>query len=534
MIIKKPYAFMIKHFRLIHLVLSLLLAFLVYKTSALFKFFNDYANNGYYTYSNNLVSSYINLFMFISVILVILIAGFVFLLMRWKKKSRTIYLSTIIFYLVFFFALFFYFNLFNTILNKTLDIKLVRAYRDIITLLYFPQYIFLVVSVVRAIGFNIKKFDFKKDLEDLDISEEDAEEIEITFGQNSYKYKRSIRKLFRELRYYIVENKYFFMLICSGISLVIILTIFIGINKTKTYRETKAFNIDGVIFKVNESYITNIDYRGNVIDKDKKYLIINTSMENTNIGKVNVDTKNLQLVISDKYYYPTYSKNDYFIDLGEGYNRNTLYSGDIKDYLLVYEIPNDIQVVNPLFRLINNVSIVKGELQANTMNVKLKPIDYIKIEDNKVFSIGDIIGLEESTLSDSEFLVSSYQISDEFIENYSYCISECYNGKKIIQASTLGKGKRTIIKFETNETINEDLYINRYLTSSANFIKLFGSLNYKIDNKVINSYFSIKDLGNIKTNNVYVEVPEEIKNASDIYLTISIRNRKYIINLKNS
>ena len=534
MIIKKPYAFMIKHFRLIHLIFSVLLAFLVFKTSSMFKFFNDYAKNGYYAYSNNLVSSYINLFMFLTIILIILIAGFVYLLMRWKKKARTFYIVTICYYLVLFFGLFFYFNIFNTILNTTLDIKVVRAYRDIIALLYFPQYIFLIFSIIRAIGFDIKKFDFKKDLVDLDISEEDAEEIEITFGQNSYKYKRKLRKMFRELKYYALENKFFFGLICGTLTLILILAIFIGLNKTKNYRETQLFNVNGVVFKVKESYITNLDYSGKVIDEEKKYFILNVSMENTNIGKVNLDTKNLQLVINDKHYYPTYSKNDYFVDLGEGYNRNTLYSGDIKEYLLVYELPNDIKIKNPLFRLVNSVSVVKGELQANTMNVKLKPIEYFNISENEVFNIGDVIGLDESTLLESEFVIKSYQIGDSFTENYNYCINECYDGKKIIQANTLGKGKRTILKLETNQTIAEELYINRYLTNNSNFINLFGTLNYKINNQDKSVSLLVKDLGKIKTNNVYIEIPDEIKNATDIYLTISIRTKKYVINLKNS
>ena len=502
MIIKKPYAFMIKHFRLIHLILVVLLSFLAYKTNAIFTFFSDYAKNGYYSYTNNLVSSYINLYMFIGIILIILVSSFMYLLMRWKKKSRTFYISLIGYYLVLFFGLLFYFNLFNTILNKTLDIKTVRVYRDIIALLYFPQFFFLIYSIIRAIGFDIKKFDFKKDLEDLDISEEDAEEVEITFGQNAYKYKRKARRTFREFKYYVLENKFFFSIICGGASLVLILMIFIGINRRQNYKESQFFNVNGVVFKVKESYLSSIDYKGK---QDSKTIV-----------------------------KPTYSKNDYFIDLGEGYNRNTLYSGDIREYLLIYEVPYNSNFKDPVFRMIGSVNVVKGEIQASTMNVKLKPKEYITISKSEAYSVGEAVDLTNSTLGNSEFMIKSYQIGDQFEENYDYCLTECYKGKKIIVPDTLGKYSRTLIKLEVETSIDEDLYINRYITNNSNFISIFGKVIYKVNGIDTIETFKVKDLGKIDTKNVYLEINDEIKNATQIKLIMSIRDKKYTINLKNS
>lgn len=531
MIIKKPYAFMIKHFRLIHMIISVLLIFLAYKTNSIYAFFSDYAKNEFYTYTSSL-TSYINLYMFIAIILVILISSFVYLLMRWKKKSRTFYISIIIYYLVLFFAYLVYFNLFASILNKSLDIKTVRVYRDIMALLYFPQYFFIIYSLIRGIGFDIKKFDFKKDLEDLDISEEDYEEVEITFGKNNYKYKRKFRRIIRELKYYVLENKFFFFLISGCASLILVLVIVIGINKVKSYKETEFFSVEGVVFKVKESFITSLDYKGNLINEDKKYFIISVSMENTNIGKVNLDTKNLQLVIDDKYYYPTYSKNDYFIDLGEGYNRNTLYSGDVKEYLLVYEVPYNTNVKNPLFRMVGTVSVIKGEIKASTMNVKLKPKEYLSVTKSEVFSVGEKIDLDNSTLFDSSVTVNSYEVSDSFVLNYDYCIDECFSGKKIINADALGIGSRTILKIELDSNISEELYVNKYLSNNSDFISLFGNIIYNVNDSNVVDIIKIKDLGNVKTNNVYIEVSNKIKKASSINLLISIRNKKYSVVLK--
>ena len=215
MIIKKPYAFLIKHFRSIHLILSALVLYLLIKTHNIFKFFNDYANQGFYNYTENLISSHINFYMFICSLLIILAALFIYLLMKWKKKSTGFYITFIGYYFLLFIIFIIYFNALGNVTEGVLTVRSVRAYRDIILIFYVPQFIFLIISIVRAIGFDIKKFDFKKDLEDLDIAEEDQEEIEVTLGSQGYKIKRWFRKSIREFSYYIRENKFFFGVICA-------------------------------------------------------------------------------------------------------------------------------------------------------------------------------------------------------------------------------------------------------------------------------------------------------------------------------
>ena len=48
MILRKPYAFLIRHFKLIHLILTVLLAYILYKTNKLLSFFNQYLSSGKY------------------------------------------------------------------------------------------------------------------------------------------------------------------------------------------------------------------------------------------------------------------------------------------------------------------------------------------------------------------------------------------------------------------------------------------------------------------------------------------------------
>ena len=50
MVLRKPYAFLIKKFRLIHLVLSFLIGFILYRSVLIVKFFIEYIKNiCYYT-----------------------------------------------------------------------------------------------------------------------------------------------------------------------------------------------------------------------------------------------------------------------------------------------------------------------------------------------------------------------------------------------------------------------------------------------------------------------------------------------------
>ena len=121
----------------------------------------------------------------------------------------------------------------------------------------------------------------------------------------------------------------------------------------KTYKESEYFNIDGIIFKVTESFITDVDLNGNIINEEKNYILVNLNIENTNKVKSSLSVDTLRLRVDGENYYPIYSKNDYFIDLGEGYYKNTLYAGQTYDYLLVYEIPSNSDYNDAILKVKN-------------------------------------------------------------------------------------------------------------------------------------------------------------------------------------
>lgn len=532
MIVKKPYAFLIKNFKLIHLVLSLLMLFILIKSNNVFVFFNDYANNGYYTLSSDM-NSYIDIYMFIIIIFIMMFTSFIYLLLRWKQKSRKLYIFTLLYYFILMISLLYFFNVFRNIIDVTLDTKVIRAYRDITLLMYFPQYIFLLLYSFRATGFNIKKFDFKKDLLDLDIEDKDEEEIEIVFNDNSYKVKRYFRKQLREFKYYVVENKMIIFVIILFIIIGIGVTVYINYsNRTPMFTESEYFDINSIRIKVDESYITNVDYNGKLINNNYNYLIVNTLMQNTDIYKTTIDTSIIRLRIDNTNYYPVNSKNDYFKDLGEGYSKNVLFPSETNNYLLIYEIPRNADYKNATLRLVNSIKVNNDNIDAKYKDVRLSPINYIDTIEKENNNIGDIVVLDDSSLKTSEIQIESYNIDKEFTETFTYCASECLIGTKVIKPSLVGNADSLILKLNMNISLNDSLYINKYIKSNSDFIDYFASINYTINGKKKTLKLNSVNLNNIETNNVYVEINKEIQNATDVYISFNIRNVTYKINLK--
>ncbi|MDD2505678.1 MAG: hypothetical protein PHF21_05395, partial [Bacilli bacterium] len=66
----------------------------------------------------------------------------------------------------------------NSIGEASLTQRSSLAYRDFFIILSLPQYYFLIMSIIRGIGFDVRKFNFTKDLEELEIKSEDDEEFE--------------------------------------------------------------------------------------------------------------------------------------------------------------------------------------------------------------------------------------------------------------------------------------------------------------------------------------------------------------------
>lgn len=529
MILKKPYAFLIKYFKLIHLGLVLLLCYIAYKTSSVLSFFIQYINNDY-TIRNtyNLAFKYTPLFLFIVVLLVIIVLGAMYWLLFHKKKPTKLYLFLLVYYTIIFFSLFYLQGVFNSFAEVLVTAKTARAIRDFAILFLIPQFVFILIIFLRAVGFDVKKFDFKSDIKELNLSAEDAEEFELNFKFDSYKIKKNLHRISREFGYYVKENK--FVVICISVVVTITLGYFIISNihhdYDKTYHLKDKISYHNSSIIINDAIITNLDYRGNVIN-GKYYLVINTSIQNKNGQVYNVDYNEFKVKVGNKLLTPIISLGNKFLDFSYYYVAAVIPPNTLRNITLVYEL--DRADINYNMKMVLNNGTVKQKKEEiiKYIYVNLKP----KIKDNvelvKSYNLNDRISLEDTYLNASEIAFQSYEIK----KTYFYQKEEGVNDVVTAGLSNAW-GKLTLLIVQTNLTLDNDTMYYKQYNSLSSFAENFVSVQYKIGDQIYTNLSRNVTPGNANSF-IALEVPEQIKEASIIQLLITIRDKKYIVNLKS-
>ena len=131
MIIKKPYGFLIKHFKLIHMLLLVPTLYLLLNFGDISKFFTAYVANNYKTFEVTVAGTYITLITYLAIIVLILSNAIIFLLMRSKKKSTLVYGFSIIYYIILLILTVVFYSTLNSIDTSTLDATIVNFVADV-------------------------------------------------------------------------------------------------------------------------------------------------------------------------------------------------------------------------------------------------------------------------------------------------------------------------------------------------------------------------------------------------------------------
>lgn len=526
MIIKKPYAFMIKHFRIIHLVLLLPMLYLITQTKQIIEFFRTYVANGYLLSSSNVLQSlssdYINIFMYLAII--ILIGSFITIsiLLQQKEKPTKFYNITIVYYIAIFILLTASFSVFKAIEDDTIANTFVNIIRDLATIVHYSQYIFVIFTAIRGIGFNIKKFNFKSDLDELEISSEDSEEVEFLIGGDTYKLKRTIRRFFRELSYYYKENKFIFTVII--VVIILIIGNIIYTNRTiyqRVYRENESLAFGNLNIRITDSYISNLSQNGKVIKDGKYYVIIKIDITNRYEENLQLSYSNLALVGDRVYETPDITAGNYFVDYGDPYRDAYIKGNDTSSYVIAYEIDaSDIR---------KNFHLEAYSGYGNTNKININPT---LINDNirtTFINEGMNISLSNTNLGQSEFAIIDYELTDFFSYNYENCLTEnnCLLSTDYIRPDT---NLNTLLVLDYNLVLDSSsLYLSSPKTYRS-FFRDFVEIEYSIDDK---DYTAIANLLNPSsyTDKAVLAVPRTINNADTINIVVTIRNVAYSIKL---
>ena len=101
MILRKPYAFLIKHFKMIHLFLIACIIYVTFKTWKILDFFNQYIDNGQVlNVIEDITNNYVDSILIFVNLLIIVGSAIIFYLMRHKKKPVLFYIYVFISYSV--------------------------------------------------------------------------------------------------------------------------------------------------------------------------------------------------------------------------------------------------------------------------------------------------------------------------------------------------------------------------------------------------------------------------------------------------
>ena len=530
MIIKKPYGFLIKYFKIIHFLLLVPTLFLLLNFSDVARFFSEYVAQDYRTFEQGVATSYITPITYIALVVLILINAIIFLLMKSKKKSTIVYLFGTLYYVVLLILAIVFSSILGGVGTSTFDPSLVDFVKDIAYFIPYPSYVLLVAYAMKAIGFNIKTMRIEHNL-DLHVEDEDEEEIELKVNSDSYETKRRIVHILRELKYYILENKFVFA--CFGVLALILTGIAIYMQVevyNKNYKLYQAFVLNDFNVSVKESYLTNVDYNGNIIKSGKYYVAVKIAIENISGNDLKISNSSFKLYVNKKSIFPSYERSSRFIDIGKPYEGTLIDSGKAADYVFVYELDKDQLKTQYQIKILNDLTVEDGDLKTKYKIINIRPTNLIQNEKIGESKYGKEILLKDTFLGNTVLKINKVKFQDNYVYQAKSCQGkECQNGKYTIIASA---GTTLMIIEDELKWDQESAY---YKNGKVNFYEDFTILNYKYKTYTHEGEYTskLKDVTPklLKDAKVY-EVSNMLTTATKIDLKIKVRNKSYIVNLK--
>lgn len=529
MILRKPYAFLIKHFKFIHLFLVLILSFVCYRSYVLYNFLESYMDNpSVVTGFIDLSKEYIGVFLYLAIVFVLFLAFIIIVLLKEKDKPRKYYIFVFCYYLALFIGLVYISSVLDTIRFSSVETRIIKTITDVFFVTYLIQYLLIVFALTRAVGFNVKKFDFQKDLLEFELSEFDDEEFELNLGVDTEEYSAKARYNLRNFRYLYRENKILFVFAFIGIVLIVGLVIINNMSKKEViYKENETFSTSSYAITVLNSYQLDEDYQGFEIKKDKFYIVLQVKFRNITNEKLVLNIDNTKVYFGDDVsFIPDRMNYSSFIEFGRPYYGQSFLPGEEKEFILVYEAPKEYK--NRDFRF--------GYLIGYTMNDSLKEMIYKKVDlkpkkfigEEKIIAdvkLNEPLVFKDSIFEETSLTIHSIDFSQSYLYKYHHCINTvCSDTNNFLITSGKYNYGTTLMRIEY------DLEFNSMYNSDINsFISSFAKISYVVgDREVFSENTIFKDITPINIKGYsYFEVIDRLEKADKIYLNFSVRGKKY-------
>ncbi len=538
MILKKPYAFLVKYFKLIHGIILAGAIFILFKFHNIVDFFNTYiSNNQRITGADEISSKYIDWTISFSLVFVLVITGVIMALMIYKKKPKFFYIYTIVVYTFGLFSIFYLSGFLYDIQFETPSLRLTKIIRDIIYTFNVLQIPIILTTFIRTIGFDVKKFDFKKDLMDLGIEEGDNEEFALDIKLDSEDIKARIRKRIRYIGYAFKENKVMFMCVGGAVGLVLALLLIMNItSREKIYKEGQKFKTNKLQIEVLDSYKTNADAVGEALSSKNFYLIVKLRYKNISNEALTIYTDNA-LVSYDGLasVTPTLKMSRILNEFGVNYYTQQLDPGETRDFVLIYEIKNEYYKSDLRLKYLYDSKVTNGKLEYKYRTVKLSPKTFSndkKTVDTK--NLGEYISFDGSLLGKTKLRINEIKIADTFFYNTVRCQKGgCTSLVKSIKASTTTNFEMTLMRIDYDVIYDYDTLGQGYVNNDI--ISKYGSIRFVINDKEYNNRVELTNVTPYITGKyVFIEVREKLKGADKIYLDLTIRGKVYTIVIKDT
>ena len=541
MILRKPYAFLVKHFRLIHAVLLMLIFFVFFQVYDILGFFNTYIGSPTSIYDFEIASkTLINFYSTFFAILVLGVSGILVYLLRYKKKPVLLYVVIIIIYSIFIASFILLPSFVYGMGYNPPSQILVRILRDTYLISLVAQVVLMIMIFVRAIGFDIKKFDFKRDVQDLGITDEDNEEFEFELNIDKEDYISKLRRRVRYLKYFYKENKMIFYVGYAAVAIFLVYSLVSFLTSLEhVYHENEAYTVGNLKFTVLESYNTTLNSKGNRINDKYFYTIVKVRVFNASPYQSSINTNNIQLY-HDRIHSSTPNKLVYenFKEYGVQYYNQILAPRETRDFIFIFESPIESYNNSIRLRTLYSIQWKDGSTVFNYRTVRLSPKHDANKTTNVVEkSLGEEMSFEGSMLGKTTIKINDFEMNDSFTYRINKCVeTKCSTQSNFITASSNTGIALTVmrlnyeIKYDYN-TLGKNYAVN-------DFLARFARIRYVIDgiknNEALSHNIAIEDLTTIYTNKVsFIEVKNVLKRADIIYLDFVIKDKVYTYKIKD-
>lgn len=518
MILRKPYAFLIKYFQKINILLLLLVGVVFYQNIQLHQFVKDYLSTGVYNATIDSISNYANTYIYLAFIAILVISGILIYLLRYKDKPYASYVFILVANLITFAFFLYTDNYFTYQVVEGYNLVAIKVVNDLLFISTIPYYPMLFILLIRSIGIDLKNFGFQEDKEFVEINEEDREEVEVQVGFDKDRFIRKIKYRIRYFKYFFLEHK-----VSLSIVFVVVLLIF-GFNfyryfyvDNRIYNMNETFNSNNYRLSVKHSYLTDKDFSGNVVsEKDTYFILVDLSVENLLSISRDFDIQKLFLFVDNDYYVPTTRFNSYFKDMGNLFINKSLDGNQKTSYLLIYEVPKPREDANFLLKYQD----LSGD--GKLIRVKMKVQDISTFKEKGSASLKEEFTIPINLDEEVTFNFFNYQVLDSVNYTYQKCSpNSCPIYQGTVAAVT---GKKILYLKGTFGDYSKQEFLE--------FALKYGKVRYKINGEyklvATKSAISKDYFGNY----LYFVVPDEVVNAESIELVFTIRTYQYFYKLK--